>query len=76
MAKHDLKNRHNYTYSSFNLAPELRPDKTFLPLFSMFPYLCIVDNSVDGIVLVFADVANSDVVSVVTKEEEGSICGD
>lgn len=38
--------------------------------------IVIEDNSVDGIVLVFADVANSDVVSVVTKEEEGSICGD
>lgn len=38
--------------------------------------IVIEDNSVDRIVLVFADVANSDVVSVVTKEEEGSICGD
>lgn len=41
--------------------------------------IVIEDNSVDGIVLVFADVADSDVVSVVTKEEEeeeGSVCGD
>lgn len=32
--------------------------------------IVIEDNSVDRIVLVFADVADSDVVSVVTKEEE------
>lgn len=42
--------------------------------------IVIEDNSVDGILLVFADVVNSDVVSVVTKEEEeegeGSVCGD
>lgn len=41
--------------------------------------IVIEDNSVDGIVLVFADVADSDVVSVVTKEEEeeeGSVGGD
>lgn len=41
--------------------------------------IVIEDNSVDCIVLVFADVADSDVVSVVTKEEEeeeGSVCGD
>lgn len=41
-----------------------------------FDEIVIEDNFVDGIVLVFVDVVNSDVVFVVIKEEEGSICGD
>lgn len=41
--------------------------------------IVIEDNFVDGIVLVFVDVVDSDVVFVVIKEEEeeeGSVCGD
>lgn len=44
-----------------------------------FDEIVIEDNFVDGIVLVFVDVVNSDVVFVVIKEEEeeeGSVCGD
>lgn len=41
-----------------------------------FDEIVIEDNFVDGIVLVFVDVVNRNVVFVVIKEEEGSICGD
>lgn len=41
-----------------------------------FDEIVIEDIFVDCIVLVFVDVVNSDVVFVVIKEEEGSVCGD